>query len=581
MSQQPENERPSKDIFLSALTTDPDPLGLAEVGTQLSASLWFNPWNLWMRQFQAAMQYFHLWQYATLRMWGIEVPPVAVPDAGDKRFKYEDWEKELTWDVIKQSYLIASRFWVDLISSAGAGLDEQTLQKADFFARQFVSAMAPTNFALTNPEVLEETRRTGGLNLSQGLENFKRDIDPNTGMLRIKMADPNAFTLGKDIATTPGKVVYQNRLMQLIQFKPATPNVNKRPLLVVPPIINKYYIMDLKEKNSLIKWLVAQGHTVFLISWVNPDASYAQTKFDDYLSQGTLAALDAIEKQTGEKTVNAIGYCIGGTLLGCTLAYMAAVGDNRIGSATFFTTMLDFSEPGELGVFLSERSVAAIEQKNAERGYLEGAEMAGAFSSMKENDLMWSFWINNYLMGRPLSAFDMLYWNSDSTNMPAAMHSFYLRNMYLENNLCKPGGITLLGQPIDLSKITVPCTFVSAIEDHIAPWKSNYMGARLLGGPVRFVLGGSGHIAGIINPPAGGKYCYWVNEGSNLPENPDEWLSSAAKAPGSWWTDWQSWVVSLAQEMVPARDPEQGPLGVIEDAPGAYCSKRLDSAKTA
>jgi polyhydroxyalkanoate synthase len=374
--------------------------------------------------------------------------------------------------------------------------------------------------------------------------------------------------------------VFQNDLMQLIQYTPSTDTVFKRPLLIVPPWINKFYILDLREKNSFIKWAVSQGHTVFVISWVNPDARYAAKSFEDYMFEGPLAAVDAIEQATGVKEVNIIGYCLGGTLTGSTLAYMAAKKDNRVKSATFFVSLLDFSIPGELGVFIDEAQVANLEKRMNERGFLEGSEMAGTFNMLRANDLVWSFVINNYLMGKEPFPFDLLYWNSDSTRMPAAMHSFYLRNMYLQNRLREPGGITLGGVPLDLSKVKVPAYFISTVEDHIAPWKSTYRGAKALGGKVRFVLGGSGHIAGIVNPPAAGKYGYWTNDA--MPDEPDAWQKAATANEGSWWNDWQAWVAALnGDERVPARTPGDGKLAVIEDAPGSYVNIRLDGGTQA
>jgi polyhydroxyalkanoate synthase len=385
--------------------------------------------------------------------------------------------------------------------------------------------------------------------------------------------------LGKNVATTPGKVIFQNDLIQLLQFNPTTKEQFKKPLLIFPPWINKYYILDLREKNSFIKWATDQGHSVFVMSWVNPDEKLAQKGFEDYLLDAALVAVDQVCEQTGEKEINAAAYCLGGTLLGSTLAYMAAKKDKRIASATFFTTMLDFSIPGELGVFIDEQQVASLEKKMAERGFLEGSEMAGTFNMLRSNDLIWSFVVNNYLMGKDPFPFDLLFWNSDSTRMPYAMHSFYLRNMYMKNLLKEPGGITLAGVPIDLGKIKTPSYFVSTIEDHIAPWKSTYLGARRFSGPVRFVLGGSGHIAGIVNPPAANKYGYWLND--SLAASADEWLEGASQQPGSWWTDWQQWVTAMDDRKVPARDPAKGKLKVLEDAPGSFVKFRLDTQKKA
>jgi polyhydroxyalkanoate synthase len=373
-------------------------------------------------------------------------------------------------------------------------------------------------------------------------------------------------------------VVFQNDLMQLIQYQPSTEEVYRRPLLIIPPWINKYYILDLREKNSFIKWALGQGHTVFVVSWVNPDAKLAQKGFDDYMVEGALGAMDAVEKATGERKLNLIGYCLGGTLLGATLGYLENKKQNdRVASATFFVSLLDFSKPGELGVFIDEAQVDNLERKMNERGYLEGSEMASTFNLLRANDLVWSFVVNNYLMGKDPFPFDLLYWNADSTRMPARMHSYYLRNMYIKNLLGKPGGLTLLGVPIDLSKVKIPSYFISTVEDHIAPWKTTYLGANYLGAPARFVLGGSGHIAGIVNPPSAKKYHYWTNDA--LPRTPEEWFASAEQHPGSWWEDWQGWIdrQNAGEPKVPARVPGDGGLKVLEDAPGSYAMLRIAS----
>ncbi|MEK9755231.1 MAG: class I poly(R)-hydroxyalkanoic acid synthase, partial [Rhodospirillaceae bacterium] len=450
------------------------------------------------------------------------------------------------------------------------GMDKKTANKVDFYTRQFIDALSPSNFVMTNPEVLRATLESGGENLVKGLENLLSDLEEGNGQLRIKMTDPNAFKVGKNIATTPGKVVFRNDLMELLQFDPMADQVVKTPLLIVPPWINKYYILDLREKNSFIRWATSQGHTVFVVSWVNPDATLAAKTFDDYMLEGPVAALDAVEKATGEKSVNIIGYCIGGTLLACTLAYLTAKKqDSRINSATFFTTMVDFTEAGELGVFIDDSQLSSLEEKMEERGYLEGSEMATTFNMLRANDLIWSFVINNYLLGKDPFPFDLLYWNSDSTRMPAAMHSFYLRKMYLENKLVQPGGIELAGVKIDLRTIKVPVYIVSTREDHIAPWKSTYAATGLYKGPIRFVLAGSGHIAGVVNPPDKPKYGYWTNE--KLAKTPDAWLEKADAHEGSWWPDWDAWAKERAKgETVPARKPGDGKLKVLCDAPGEY-----------
>ena len=550
-----------------------DELGIGKAFMELAAKMMANPYRLAEAQMNLWWEYMNLWQASTMRLLGGAAEPVAEPAKGDKRFRHEDWEEHFLFDYIKQSYLIAAR-WLHGAVANVEGLDDATKRKVDFFTRQYIDALAPSNFALTNPEVFRETIASGGQNLVKGLHNLLDDIERGNGRLKISMTDPKAFELGVNIATTPGKVVFQNDLLQLIQYEPTTAKVAKRPLLVIPPWINKYYILDLREKNSFVKWAVDQGLTVFVISWVNPDERLAHKDFEDYLTEGTLAALAAVEKATGEKEVNALGYCLGGTLLAATLAYMAAKKDRRIVSGTFMTSLVDFTRAGELEVFIDEDQVASLERKMSERGYLEGSEMATTFNMLRSNDLIWSFVINNYLLGRDPFPFDLLHWNSDATRMPATMHSFYLRKMYMKNLLRVPGGITLAGVPIDLSKVAVPTYFVSAIEDHIAPWKTTYEGPKLVSGKARFVLSGSGHIAGMINPPSANKYGYWTSD--KLPESADEWLADAKQQEGSWWPHWRAWLAPNLGAQVPARAIGKGKLKVIEAAPGAYARLRAD-----
>jgi len=413
---------------------------------------------------------------------------------------------------------------------------------------------------------------SGGTNLVHGLRNLVEDLERGDGRLSMKMVDLEAFRLGKDIANTPGEIVFQNDLMQLIQYSPSTPSVHRRPLLIIPPWINKFYILDLKPKNSFIKWCVDQGHTVFVIAWVNPGPELTGKNFADYLLEGPLAALDAIGQATGETEVNAIGYCIGGTLLASTLAYMAATNDKRIVAATFFTTLLDFTDVGDISVFIDEEEIKRIEAGMSSLGYMEGNRMAAAFNLLRENDLIWFFFVNNYLLGRKPAAFDILYWNADATRMPAAMQSYYLRNMYLQNRLREPGGITLANVPIDLRRIDVPVYFLSTLDDHIAPWQSTFAGTKLVSGPVRFVVGASGHVAGVINPPSANKYGYWTND--QMKQEPDAWLKGATYQDGSWWSDWAEWIAEFGDGKVPARKPGDGKLAPIEHAPGSYVAVR-------
>ena len=549
-----------------------DPFGIVRSFSELAVEMAKTPEKMIEQQAQLMSGYAQLWQATAQKMLGHSVEPVAEPARGDRRFKDAQWSDNPFFDHMKQTYLLASKHLLNGIHDVD-GLDPKTASKVDFFARQFVDAIAPTNFVMTNPAVLRETAETGGQNLLRGLSNVLDDLERGDGKLRIKMTDSEQFELGINVAASPGAVVFQNDLMQLLQFSPSTEQVHKRPLMIVPPWINKYYILDLREKNSFIKWAVDQGHTVFVLSWVNPGEQLANKSFDDYMVDGPLAALDAIEQATGEKSVKAIGYCIGGTLLSATLAYMSKVGDERIKAATFFTTMTDFSNPGELGVFVDDDQLKSLEDKMAEHGYLEGSSMAEVFNMLRANDLIWSFVINNYLMGKDPLPFDLLYWNSDSTRMPGAMQSYYLRKMYEQNLLVEPGGIDMLGEPINLRDIRTPVYILSTKEDHIAPWQATYAATQLYAGNTKFVLGASGHIAGVVNPPSAKKYGYWT--GAKLPADADEWFASAEYTEGSWWTDWRKWVTRYnGGKKVPARQPGDGKLEVIEAAPGSYVKVR-------
>ena len=550
---------------------DLDPFNLGALYSEWFAAAIREPQKLAQANaefWQGAVQ---LCRGSTVELLGFEAEPVIEPDKGDRRFHHEDWTEEPVFNCIKQSYLLVSQWMRSMVADVN-GLDDHTAEKVKFFTERYLDAMSPTNFAVTNPAVLERIRETKGGSLVHGLKNMLEDLERGQGQLKIQMTDTSAFELGRNVAVTPGKVVYQCRMFQLIQYAPTTEKVFKRPLLVVPPWINKFYIMDLQPKNSLLRWLVEQGHTVFVISWVNPDESFSEIGFEDYLSEGVLHATDIVEQITRENEINAIGYCIGGTLLGTSLAYMKSKGDPRIKSATYFTTMIDFSEPGELGVFIDEEQISGLETQMEKAGYLEGSSMAAAFNLMRANDLIWSFYINNYLLGNDPRPFDLLYWNSDSTRMPAKMHGWYLRNMYLENSLYK-GELTVADTPIDLTTIDIPCCFVSTVEDHIAPWKSTYSGAQLFAGPVRFILGGSGHIAGIINPPERGKYDYRVIDG--LVSDPDEWAAGAEKHAGSWWPEWQRWIAPMGGGLIEARQPGSGQFNALEDAPGSYVKARI------
>jgi polyhydroxyalkanoate synthase len=545
-----------------------DPFNIGAAFIEMTTRLMSNPARLMQAQMGLWQDYMALWQNTTRRIMGMESTPVIQADPRDRRFKDGAWQDNEIFDFIKQSYLLSARFVQEVVKDVD-GMDPKVAQKVDFYSRQFVDALSPSNFVLTNPEVLRKTVETGGENLLKGLTNLLTDLERGRGKLRIRMTDTEAFKLGENIASTPGKVVWQTPLMQLIQYAPTTETVLKRPLLIIPPWINKFYILDLRPKNSFVRWAVAQGHTVFVVSWVNPDEELAAKDFGDYMQDGILAALDAIEATTGERSINAIGYCLGGTLLACTLAWMAVKKDRRIKSATYLVTLLDFAEAGELGVFIDEQQIQALEDKMNKRGYLEGSEMAQTFNMLRANDLIWSFVVNNYLLGNEAFPFDLLYWNSDSTRMPAAMHSFYLRNMYQRNLLKEPGGISLKDVPIDLSLVNLPTYMLAAREDHITPWKSTYRGLQYMKGTKRFVLAASGHIAGVVNSPDSGKYSHWV--ATATPPDPDVWEAAATEMAGSWWPDWQRWVLRLGTETVPAREPG-GAVPVIEDAPGTYVS---------
>jgi polyhydroxyalkanoate synthase len=511
-----------------------------------------------------------VWQKTAERMFMPRGSDAGAAAPNDKRFRHPDWSENAVFSFVKDSYLVAANSILSQVREV-KGMDDAAARKVEFYTRQYVDAISPSNFVTTNPEVLTATLESGGQNLLRGLENLLSDLERGDGKLSIKMTDMKAFRLGENIASSPGKVVYQNELMQLIQYMPSTAEVRSRPLLIVPPWINKFYVLDLQPKNSFIKWAVDQGHTVFVISWVNPDEKLAAKGFEDYMLEGPLAALDAIKAATGESRVNAVGYCLGGTLLASTTAYLAAKGDDRIASATYFVTLVDFTEVGDMAVFIDEEQLAALERRMRERGYLEAQDMAASFNMLRANDLIWSFVVSNYLLGKEQLPFDLLFWNSDSTRMPAAMHSFYLRKMYHENLLAKPGGVSLAGTPINLAKITTPSFILSTKEDHIAPWKSTYAATHLYDAPIKFVLSASGHMAGVISAP-GSKYGHWTND--NLPSSPDEWFAGATAHKGSWWPVWDEWITGFDSKRVPARQPGAGGLKIMEDAPGSYVRVR-------
>ena len=548
------------------------PTAIGAAFFEMTSRLMSDPSKLVEAQMSFWNDYLTLWQRTTQRMLGGEAEPVIEAPSEDRRFRDKAWSDNAVFDFIKQSYLLTARSIQSAVKNV-EGLDDGAARKVDFYTRQFVDAIAPSNFVMTNPEVLRATIESRGENLLNGLKNLLGDLERGKGRLAISMTDMAAFKIGENVATTPGKVIYQNELIQLLQYVPTTKTVKRRPLLIMPPWINKYYILDLRPRNSFIRWAVEQGHTVFVISWVNPDQRLAEKSFEDYMREGPLAALDAMEQATGEREANVIGYCLGGTLLAATLAYMTAKRDNRVKSATFFVTMVDFKEAGELSVFIDEEQLHALEERMEKKGYLEARDMHTTFNMLRANDLIWSFVVNNYLLGKSPFPFDLLYWNADSTRMPAAMHSFYLRKMYQENLLAQPGGITLGGVPIDLRKIKTPSFLLSTREDHIAPWRSTYAATQIYSGPVKFVLSASGHIAGVVNPP-GGKYGHWQNDGT--PPTSEAWLASATQYPDSWWPAWEEWVAQYSGGEVPARQPGDGKLSPIEDAPGSYVKVRAE-----
>ncbi|GLK52192.1 class I poly(R)-hydroxyalkanoic acid synthase [Maricaulis virginensis] len=534
-----------------------------------------------MMQAQADLMkgYLDLWSNTTKRFMAGEDDgggaPVIEPEKGDKRWKSEDWSTNPVFNAIKQSYLLNQHFLVGLVRNV-EGVDERTRRKVEFLTRQMTDALSPTNFALTNPDVLRETMVSRGENLTRGLQNLMNDLEAGHGRLALRQTDTAGFEVGKDLATAPGQVIFQNDVMELIQYAPATETVKQRPLLIAPPWINKFYIMDLREKNSMIRWLTEQGFTVFLISWVNPGPELKDKTFSDYMHEGLFAALHAIEAATGETSVNAVGYCVGGTLLASALAWLEAEGQaDRIASATFFAAQTDFEQAGDLLLFIDEYWLKEIERiMDAQGGVLDGRSMADTFNLLRSNDLIWSFVVNNYLLGRQPQAFDLLYWNSDQTRMPKALHLWYLDNLYRNNRLSR-GELELDGHTLDLGAVKTPVYMQASREDHIAPYPSVYRGAKRFGGPVRFLLAGSGHIAGVINHPAAGKYQHWTND--KLPKTVEAWIKGAKEHPGSWWADWRDWLYERSGDDVPARTPGDGKLKPICPAPGRNVLVRSDT----
>lgn len=541
-----------------------DQLHIGAAFMQMFSRICADPANVYRVQMNLMEDYFKLWRYTFDRMVGNNPAPLIEPDSKDRRFRDAAWGNP-TFDTIKQFYLLTSKRMEEAVKAVH-GLDSHTKRKVGFYTQQFLDALSPSNFLMTNPEALRATLETHGENLVKGMENLIADVTSG----RISMTDLEAFKVGENIAASAGEVVYENDLMQLIQYTPATDKVYQTPLLLCPAWINKFYIFDLRKESSFIHWLVEQGHTVFVISWVNPDERHREKSFDDYLKEGPLAALDVIEKTTGSKSTSIIGYCLGGTLLSILLAHLKATGqEKRVASATYLTTLTDFSHAGDLSIFVDEAQLENMERRMSSTGYLDGKSMALTFNMLRANDLIWHFVVNNYLLGKDPFPFDLLYWNSDATRMPAKMHSFYLRSMYQSNLLVKAGGITVAGTPIDLRTIQTPTYMLSTKEDHIAPWMSTYKATQLFSGSTTFVLADSGHVAGVINPPTKQKYCFWENR--QLPHSPKEWFEKASHTAGSWWPHWNQWQKAFAGEKIPARTIKKS----LEHAPGRYVKERI------
>ena len=545
----------------------PDPFHVAPALTQVMGRLAAQPDRMMRAQADLFSRYLDLWQTAARRAGGEATDPVVAPTKGDKRFNDPDWSDNPVFDVIKQSYLLTAN-WLNGLVAEVDDVDPIDKRRVEFFMRMLTDAFSPSNFLASNPAALREVMTSGGESLVKGMENFQADLQRGGGQLAIAQTDYEMFKIGENVATAPGKAIFRNEIIELLQFSPSTEQVHEIPLLIFPPWINKFYIMDLRPENSLIRWLASQGITVFVASWVNPDSTLATKTFEDYMRQGIYEGVAATLKQTGVDHVNTVGYCIGGTLLSATLAHMAAKGDKSIGSATFFAAQQDFSEAGDLLLFTNEDWIADLEKEmDARGGVLSGKTMADTFNALRGNDLIWSFFVNNYLLGKEPKPFDLLFWNSDQTRMPKTLHTFYLRKFYGQNAMAK-GELTLDGVTIDLSKVKVPVYVQSSKEDHIAPARSVYRGARLFGGPVTFTLAGSGHIAGVINAPVANKYQHWTND--KLPATLEEWQADAVEHPGSWWPHWAEWLMARSGELIPARDPAKGPLEPLGDAPGEY-----------
>ncbi len=548
-----------------------DPFHVAPALTQVMSGLAAQPDRVMRAQADLFSRYLDLWQSTARRMAGEETKPVVEPSKGDKRFNDPDWGANPMFDVMKQSYLLTSNWLNDLVADV-EGVDPIEKRRVEFFTRMLTDAISPSNFLMSNPVALKQAMESKGESLLQGMENFAADLQRGGGQLAISQTDMEKFKVGENVATAPGKVVYQNDILQLLQFDPTTDEVHEIPLLIFTPWINKFYIIDLRPDNSMVRWLTSQGFTVFVTSWVNPTEALAAKTFEDYLKEGIYDASAQAMKQAGTDRVNAVGYCIGGTLLSCALAHMAAKGDKRINSATFFAAQQDFTEAGDLKLFVDDAWLTDIEkQMDNAGGFLPSKSMADTFNMLRGNDLIWSFFVNNYLMGKEPKPFDLLFWNSDQTRMPKSLHLFYLRHFYKDNELGL-GKLVLDGETLDLGKVKTPIYVQSSRDDHIAPLRSVFRGARLFGGPTTFTMAGSGHIAGVINHPDAKKYQHWTNPA--LPATIEAWQAGSVEHPGSWWPHWAAWLAERSGGMVPARDPTKGPLKAIEDAPGSFVKVR-------
>lgn len=544
-----------------------DPRAMTESLMKAARQITIDPKKIADAQLGLVSEHLKLWQWWTGKMLGREQGAYVEPGSRDRRFADTAWSGGAA-DFVKQNYLVNAR-WLENFIGSLEGVDDATQRKLGFFTRQFIDAVSPTNFAPTNPQVLRTMIETNGESIVRGLTNLLHDLEKDGDSFRISMTDETAFEMGKNIAASPGKVIYQNDLMQLIQYEPVTKQVYETPILLVPAWINKYYILDLTAERSCVRALTEMGYTVFIISWVNPEEKHARKNFGDYLREGPLTALNVIENITKSKKTALVGYCLGGTLTAITAAYLKANGqEKRLASASFLTTLVDFTEPGDISVFIDDPQLEALEDRMKSRGYLDSSDMAQTFNMLRSNDLIWSFVVNNYLLGKPLHPFDLLYWNADATRMPSTMHAFYLRNMYQQNKLIQPNGITLLDTPINLSKITTPTYILATREDHIAPWKSCYIASQTYDGDNTFTLADSGHVAGVINPPSKQKYCYWTND--KLPPKADDWFKGAKEHAGSWWPHWHEWQKTKVGKLVPARKPGNAKYKPIESAPGKY-----------